>query len=111
MGWYPLGGLALANSLATVLEAAALFIFMRRRLKGIEGKSVADGAWRMGLAGFVMAIGLLIWNQAAGGMNRWIIALGGVVLGGVVYLGAVVALKIPEIHLLMNAIRSRVLRR
>jgi len=110
-GWYPLGGLALANSLATALEAITLFVFMRRRLNGIEGKSIVDGAWRMGLAGLGMAIGLLTWIQVTGGMNRWIVALGGVMLGGVIYLGAVIALKIPEIQLLLNALRSRVLRK
>jgi putative peptidoglycan lipid II flippase len=40
-GWMPHGGLALANSLATALEATALFIFMRRRLKGMEGVTSA----------------------------------------------------------------------
>ncbi|HEX9386759.1 MAG TPA: murein biosynthesis integral membrane protein MurJ, partial [Anaerolineales bacterium] len=43
IGWMPHGGLALANSLATALEATALFIFMRRRLNGIEGGYVAGG--------------------------------------------------------------------
>jgi putative peptidoglycan lipid II flippase len=33
IGWYPLGGLALANSFATALEAIALFIFMRKRIE------------------------------------------------------------------------------
>src|SRR6185503_13141916 len=43
IGWMPHGGLALANSLATALEATALFIFMRQRLKGIEGSYVGRG--------------------------------------------------------------------
>ncbi|MDP2975227.1 MAG: murein biosynthesis integral membrane protein MurJ, partial [Anaerolineales bacterium] len=34
IGWMPHGGLALANSLATELEAVTLFLLMRRRLKG-----------------------------------------------------------------------------
>src|SRR5688572_22382342 len=36
IGWFPLGGLALANSLATALEATALFVVMRKRLHGME---------------------------------------------------------------------------
>jgi putative peptidoglycan lipid II flippase len=43
LGWMPHGGLALANSLATALEAAALFIVMRSRLKGMDG----DFTWRI----------------------------------------------------------------
>jgi len=38
IGWMPLGGLALANSLATALEAIALLVMMRRRLGGLHSK-------------------------------------------------------------------------
>jgi putative peptidoglycan lipid II flippase len=110
IGWYPLGGLALANSLATALEATALFVFMRRRLNGIEGRSIADGAWRVGLAGLGMAVGLWAWIQLSGGMNRWLVALGGVALGGVIYLAGVVILKVPEIKMLMGAVTRRLSR-
>lgn len=110
IGWYPLGGLALANSLATALEATALFIFMRKRLNGIEGKRIADAAWRVAAAGLGMAVGLGLWIQATGGMNRWLVALGGVGIGGIVYLLGVVILKVPEIQIMSNAIARRLLR-
>lgn len=77
IGWLPLGGLALANSLATALEASALFIFMRRRLNGIEGKFLADGFVRCTGAAMGMAAGLWWWIQAAGELNRWVVAIGG----------------------------------
>jgi len=111
IGWLPLGGLALANSFATALEATALFIFMRRRLNGIEGKSIVDGAWRVGLAGLGMTIGLLFWIQATGGMNRWLVALGGVATGGVIYLVGILVLKVPEVKIMMSAIARRLPRR
>jgi putative peptidoglycan lipid II flippase len=107
IGWYPLGGLALANSFATALEATALFIFMRRRLNGIEGRSIADGAWRVGLAGLGMAVGLWVWNQMSEGMNRWIVTLGGVALGTVIYFAGVVILKVPEVKTIMNGVVRR----
>ena len=107
IGWYPLGGLALANSLATALEATTLFVFMRRRLNGIEGQSIADGAWRIGLSGLGMGICLFIWIQLSGGMSRWFVALGGVALGAVVYLAGVTIFKVPEIKTVMMAISRR----
>jgi putative peptidoglycan lipid II flippase len=107
IGWIPVGGLALANSLATALEAIALFIFMRRRLNGIEGKSILDGVWRVGLAGLGMAVGLLFWIQATGEMTRWLVSLGGIVIGGVVYFAGVTLIKVPEITLLTNAVRRK----
>jgi len=111
IGWMPHGGLALANSLATALEATALFIFMRRRLNGIEGSFVARGFVACGLAALGMAIGLWFWVQATGDLTRWIVALGGVVLGGVLYGVGVILLRVPEIQILANAITRRLLRR
>ena len=111
IGWYPFGGLALANSLATALEVSTLFIFIRRRLNGIEGRSIADGTWRFGLSGLGMTIGLLAWIQLTAGMNRWIIGLGGVALGAAIYFVGVVLLKVPEVKMMMNAIARRLPRR
>ncbi len=107
LGWMPHGGLALANSFATALEAVVLFVFMRRRLNGIEGWSLFDGAWRVMVASLGMAIGLLLWNQVVGSLTRWVVALGGVALGGILYLIGVVVLKVPEINLLTNAVIRR----
>ena len=109
IGWMPHGGLALANSLATALEAAALFLVMRRRLNGIEGRYLAHGFTACALASLGMGIGLWFWMQAAGGFGDWVVALGGVVLGGLIYGVAVLLLKVPEIQTLMNAIVRRLL--
>jgi putative peptidoglycan lipid II flippase len=108
-----LGGLALANSLATALEATALFIFTRKRLNGIEGRSIADGAWRVALAALGMGIGLLFWTQATGSLARWLVTLGGVAIGGVLYLIGIWILKVPELRMLGDVIARplRLLRR
>ncbi|HNS62564.1 MAG TPA: lipid II flippase MurJ, partial [Anaerolineales bacterium] len=111
IGWFPLGGLALANSSATALEATALFIFMRKRLNGIEGKSIANSAWRVALAALGMGIGLGVWTQFTLGQTRWLAALGGVALGGIIYLAGVTILKVLEIQIVLNAIARRLLRR
>jgi putative peptidoglycan lipid II flippase len=111
IGWMPHGGLALANSLATALEATALFVFMRRRLKGIEGIYVARGFVACAIAAFGMGIGLWLWVQATGSLPRWIVALGGVVIGGIIYGVGVTLLRVREIQILTNAIARRLLRR
>ena len=111
IGWMPHGGLALANSLATALEATALFIFMRRRLHGIEGNHILRGFTASAVAGLGMGIGLWIWIQSTDSLARWIVTLGGVVIGGLVYGVAVVLLKVPEIQILKAVITRRLLRR
>jgi putative peptidoglycan lipid II flippase len=107
IGWMPHGGLALANSLATALEVTTLFILMRKRLRGMDEGHLARGFGASGLAALGMAIGLLAWMQATNGSNHWIIGLGGVAIGGFVYFIVVWALRVPELYLVLGAIRRR----
>ncbi|MEW5938895.1 MAG: lipid II flippase MurJ, partial [Chloroflexota bacterium] len=98
IGWIALGGLALANSLATALEATALFVVMRKRLGGIQGASIARGAGQAALAALGMSLALAAWTQVGDGMSRFVVAAGGVAVGGIVYGAAMVALKVPEVQ-------------
>jgi putative peptidoglycan lipid II flippase len=109
VGWMPHGGLALANSFATALEATALFAFMRRRLNGIEGKYIARGFAACGLAALSMGAGLWLWTLATRNLPSWIVALGGVALGGIIYGTIVVLLRVPEIQVLLGSIKRRLL--
>jgi putative peptidoglycan lipid II flippase len=111
LGWMPHGGLALANSLATALEATALFVVMRQRLNGIEGSYIARGFMACALAALGMGVGLWLWTQAAGDLTRWVVATGGVALGGILYVVGVLLLRVPELQTLINAIARRTLRR
>jgi putative peptidoglycan lipid II flippase len=110
IGWLPLGGLALANTVATALEAITLFIFMRRRLNGIEGRHIARGFVRCAGAALGMAFGLWFWIQATAGMNRWVVALGGVALGGLLYLAGVLIFRVPEVQMMIGALTRRLRR-
>jgi putative peptidoglycan lipid II flippase len=107
IGWMPHGGLALANSLATALEASALFIVMRRRLGGMEGIALLRGLAAAILAGIGMTIVLMVWNQVTINLDIRIVAIGGVGIGGLMYAIAVWLLKVPE----MRAVIQFVIRR
>jgi putative peptidoglycan lipid II flippase len=107
IGWLPHGGLALANSLATALEASALFFFMRRRLNGIEGSYIARGFAACLVAALAMGIGLWLWIGATGELSRWIVTLGGVLIGAVIYGIGVLLLRVPEVQMLLGAIARR----
>lgn len=107
IGWFPLGGLALANSLATALEATALYIVMHRRLNGIEENLIARGLFAYVLASLGMAIGLLLWIQALAGVMRWVVALGGAALGSIIYGATLVILKVPEVQNIVQFIARR----
>lgn len=107
LGWMPHGGLALANSLATALEALALFVLIRRPLGGVQGRTLLDGLIRFGLAGAGMSAALLAWNQFSVGLNPWLVGLGGVALGGLVYGLGLVLLRVSEVKMLLRLVRRR----
>ncbi len=107
LGWMPHGGLALANSLATGIEAGILLWVMNRRLNGMELKHILTGSAQSALAALGMGLSLMAWIQVAGRLNPWAIGLGGVMLGGLVYGLGVVLLKIPEIDGLIASFRRR----
>lgn len=96
LGWLPHGGLALANSLATALESAILFILMRRRLNGIHLPEVLRGGLRGVLATLGMCLALWGWLSLPG-LGRLAQVAGGVTLGAAAYLLGLVALQAPEV--------------
>jgi putative peptidoglycan lipid II flippase len=110
VGWLPLGGIALANSLATALEGAALLVLMHRRLHGLDGPEIAKGLGQISLASLAMALALVAWTQLSAGRNHWLVGLGGVAIGGIIYLLGVIVLRVPEIRSLMGWVKNRLAR-
>ncbi len=105
LGWMPHGGLALANSLATALEMSALYVLMRRRLDGLNGLYTLRGFAQSALATLVMCAAIWFWAGAEG--SPWLIALGGVMIGAVVYFVIIWALRVPELAMLMSSLTRR----
>lgn len=110
IGWMPHGGLALANSLATGLEATVLWVLMRHRLDGIEGKRVFQGAWQAFLGAAVMGLVLWIWLNQMGQAPAWITGSGGVLIGGLSYGIMLLILRVDEAWSLLNILWLRLRR-
>jgi putative peptidoglycan lipid II flippase len=107
LGWAPHGGLALANSLATALEATALFVTMRKRLDGIDGTHLLRGL-SLALGGtLAMSAVLLLALRLFPGRPAWLLAPGGILAGGLTYALTLAALRAPEWQALMIALRRR----
>jgi putative peptidoglycan lipid II flippase len=104
IGWLPLGGLALANSLATFLEMTVLILIMRKRLNGLEGSSVWDAVLRSLIC--VVAMGASVWGWLAGmqGHSASVTTLGGLVIGAVVYGVGLILLKVPEVGIAVRVL-------
>jgi len=107
IGWMPHGGLALANSFATALEAIVLFLVMRKRLKGIEGNQIMRGVIPSLIAALVMSLSIFGWLYFGKDFNLWIISIVGVILGGGVYFVVLWFLRVPELQYMVSEILKR----
>lgn len=110
-GLMPHGGLALANSLATALEMAALLTIMRRRLSGLQGSEIINALWKGLTACAAMTAFLIFWLAWSVTLPAWTVTLGGLILGVGVYGGMLVILKTKEVGILWRAISRRILHR
>ncbi len=91
------GGLALANSLATLVEMSALLYILRRRLGSLDDRRVLASVGRIVIAAVAMAFALMAWLAFSTGYSQAVVGLVGVVMGGAVYLIATAALGAEEI--------------
>jgi putative peptidoglycan lipid II flippase len=107
MNWMPHGGLALANSVATALEMLALLYLMRKRLGGLGGLRIPIGGLQALGAASLMSFAILGWMNVVSGRPSWVIGVGGIALGGLVYVVCILLLGVSEANLLIRAARRR----
>ena len=107
IGWMPHGGLALANTTATLLECVLLLELMRRRLGGLEGRRLMIAAVRFLIAALIMA-GMLWLLKAWLLPSPSFIGLGFLILICVVtYLLGITLLRSDELRNLINLLRRK----
>ena len=107
LGWLPHGGLALANSTATLGEMAVLLVLIGKRLGGLEGHRLAGALGRMGLACLAMLAGLVGIGGVLASAPAWLISAGGVIVGGGMYGLVTLLLGSEEPAALMRGVRRR----
>lgn len=109
----PFAGLALANALTTLIEAAVLYWLLRRRIGHLgETPGLDDaGTWysvsRTGIATLVMAVVLWVINQAMPTSGLMVAIVGGIIGGGV-FFAVAWALGVPEVLGLLGPILRRI---
>ncbi len=90
-GQSPVGGLGLANALATLAEAAALAALLSRMGQGLDGPAILVGLIKSVTASALMAFIVTGWLALAGSGPLAILA--GMPIGAAAYVGAAVALR------------------
>ena len=104
----PFGGLALSMSPATAVESGTLWVLLRRRTDGLDERRVLGGAGRTLVASGIMAGAVVLFLAALPDLPVLIQALGGMALGGVVFFGAALALRVDEARALPRLVLRRV---
>ena len=104
-------GLALAYAAAYSVAGIAALAALRRRVAGLDGRRVVASVARVAVAAAVM--GAAVWavaetvgsDEGSGAIVRTLV---GVLVGAVVYVGALFVLRVPEIgDLLPRRLRGR----
>lgn len=111
VGWLAHGGLALANSLATTLNAALLFFLLRRHLPGLHPLPLARTGVLALVAcvptGVALSLGLILWPPAALGPKSLVLeVLALTTLGAGIFLGTARTLRLTEVDLLLASGRK-----
>jgi putative peptidoglycan lipid II flippase len=106
--WAPHGGLALANSIAVMLEMAILLVLLRRTMGGLGAPGLGRSVAKMSLAAAGMALALLSISPLLPAEYVWLTGLIGIFGGGIVYLGLAYVLGAEELKQIERRVLQRV---
>lgn len=106
-GLQPFGGLALANSIATLLEFGVLLILVRRRINSVHGHRMLGTVVRSSLAASAMGAVLVGWRTVLQNEGDLIRGGGGVVLGLIVYVVVALLLRSGELRAMIKLLPQR----
>jgi len=108
---FGVAGIVAGTAIATAVSVGAQTLVLRRPLGGIELPKLLDAAARIAVASALLAgVSWLIWDQLDAVLGRstpaQIVSLGvALAAGGLVYLGAILALRLPEARQLLAVAR------
>jgi hypothetical protein len=88
----------------------ALLILMSRRLTGINWGEIIPALWQTGVATLGMAAGLWVWIQLTQSQPAWLVAIGGALIGGAIFIAIALAIRIREVRLVVGEVLRRLRR-
>jgi len=110
VGWERFGGLALANSVAVLLEFAVLLILVHRRTGGICDRRMMGTVVKGSVGASAMGAVLVAWQTVLQDAGPLIRGAGGLVLGLMVYMVSAVLLRSDELKAVAELLPQRWLR-
>jgi putative peptidoglycan lipid II flippase len=108
---FGVAGIVAGTAIATAVSVGAQMLVLRRPLKGIEFPQLLQASLRIVLASVALAgVSYLVWDLLDNALGRDTlaqIASLGIALGagGLVYLGAILAMRVPEARQLLSVVK------
>ncbi|MCS6773855.1 MAG: murein biosynthesis integral membrane protein MurJ [Anaerolineae bacterium] len=103
MGVPAIGGLGLANALATTAEVVALYALLARRLPALSLRPLGVALVKSGVASVAMSALLLLWRASVG--EAALPTLAALVIGGVAYGSVLLLVRSEEARSVVNKAR------
>ncbi len=104
----PQGALALANTLASMLEMVLFLWFLRPKMGGVDGKRIFISTVRISMAAALM--GLTLWgllHSPLAALSTWVLVPLVIGVGGLVYVLAAWLLRVEEMQTLATLVMRR----
>ena len=110
---FGIGGIVASTAIATAFSVVAQCVILRRQLDGLELSRLWHSGVRIAVASAALAaVSFAVWDLLDSALGR---SLGGQIVslsaalgaGGLVYLGAVRLLRVPELDQIMRLLRRR----
>ena len=102
------GGLALANSIATILEMLILVVILRRRLVDLDTRRIVVSVARILIASIAMGVALIVFKNAFASSSAILLAILGAAIGAAVYFVATLLLQSEEITFVLTRIKRKI---
>ncbi len=101
------GGLALANSVATILEVLILLVILQRRLGDMDTRRIVLSVARIAVAALTMGATLVMFTTVFAESSAILIAILGAAIGAVVYFIVTFLLRSEEIAFVLRRVNRK----
>lgn len=99
------GGLALANSVATIIETVSLIFILRGRLGGVSARELLRSVTKTCVATVAMGVGILWYEMLATASQVLVRGGGAILVGGVIFVAASFLLRSEELIVLRGIVK------
>lgn len=110
IGWLAIGGLALANSIATGLESIVLLIILRKRMNGLEGRKILILLGKV-IAAVALMGAALGWLVEGTALSDGLLLIIGAIAGAGIYAILLLVFRVEDFMDLVNHFMRKIIRK